>query len=115
MSAYTDHVAVGHVDGIRYSLDAQLQWEIGRKGSALILSVPAGFVFDVSIPVWWRWLFDPNDIRYFKAAGLHDWMLKDGWSRVTAAAIFHDALAADGVPLWRRLIMFLAVALWKYR
>jgi hypothetical protein len=115
MSAYTSHLGVVHVDGIRYCLTAALPWEIGCKGSGLTVTVPKGFIFDVSIPLPLWWLFDPNDRRTFKAAALHDWLLQDGWSRVTAAAEFNNALTADRVPFWRRLTMFLAVALWKYR
>jgi hypothetical protein len=62
-----------------------------------------------------RRLFDPKDHRFMKAAALHDWLLDRDWSRLTAGAIFHNALQADGVVLWRRLVMWLAVSLWKYR
>lgn len=77
--------------------------------------VPAGFTFDVSIPGWLHWLFDPEDVRYHKAACLHDHMLKSGWNRLTAAGEFHEGLKADRVSYCRRLIMYLAVAMWKFR
>jgi hypothetical protein len=42
-------------------------------------------------------------------------MLSNGWSRIESAAVFHEALKADGVGRTKRLAMFLAVALWRYR
>ncbi|WP_263618114.1 DUF1353 domain-containing protein [Pseudooceanicola nanhaiensis] len=61
-----------------------------------------------------RWLFDPAAPEYLKAAALHDWLLSEGWDRMTAGAVFHNALAADGVSVWRRLVMWLAVSLYRY-
>lgn len=103
------------VSGIRYRTTRILPWEIGRKGSGLWVEVPPGAVFDVSIPRPLWWAFNPHDVRYLKAAALHDELLKLGWNRVTAAAVFHEALKADKVPRGRRLAMLLAVTLWRYR
>lgn len=115
MSAYTRHDDVYHLCDARYVLARDLIWELGRKGSGFEYVVPAGFVFDVSVPPVLRWLFSPHDMRFLKAAALHDHMLENGWNRVEAAGPFERALAADGTPLWRRLLMFLAVALYQYR
>lgn len=116
MSAYTKAedwcLPVG---GILYQSIRPLSWEVGALGSGLIVTVPAGTVFDVSIPRGLRWLFDPHDQRYLKAAALHDVMLRRGWARTTAGAEFHEALKADEVARWRRLSMWLAVSLFKYR
>ena len=98
----------------RYQTAEPLRWEVGRAGSNLWVEVPVGYVFDVSVPrALWR-LFDPNDWRYLKAACLHDWLLDDGWYRVTAAGVFGAALRADGVGIVRRLVMVVAVALWRF-
>lgn len=115
MSAYTKpgHWAVP-VGGILYRADRPLSWEVGTTGSGLIVTVPKGTIFDVSIPRPLRWLFDPHDPAYLKAAALHDELLRRGWARTTAGAEFHEALRADGVALWRRLAMWLAVSLFKY-
>lgn len=116
MSAYTHAedwcLPVG---GILYQSIRPLSWEVGAPGSGLIVTVPAGTVFDVSIPVGLRWLFDPHNPAYLKAAALHDEMLLRGWARTTAGAEFHEALKADGVARWRRLAMWLAVSLFKYK
>lgn len=76
--------------------------------------MPAGFEFDVSVPRWLRWLFDPHRADFHKASALHDHMLTGGWSRITAGAEFHNALKADGVRAIRRLVMLIAVLIWKF-
>jgi hypothetical protein len=114
LSEYTQSDAVIPIDGIRYALINELPWDIGKKGSGLTYIVQAGHVFDVSIPKLFRWIFSPHDKRFMKAAALHDHMLQAGWSRTESAAIFHEALKADGVPRHERAVMFLAVALYKY-
>ena len=81
----------------RFRVIRPVRWEVGREESGLRVTVPIGYVFDVSVPVWARWLFDPSDPRYLKAACLHDWLLDDGWYRITAAGVFGAALRADGV------------------
>lgn len=115
MSRYTQeplHFAQ-QVDG-RYRLTAPLVWHIGHIGGPEYV-VGAGFVFDVSIPWFARWAFNPHAREYFKAAALHDSMLLEGFDRVTAGAAFHEGLRAEGVTMWRRFVMWLAVSLWKYK
>ncbi|WP_353474777.1 DUF1353 domain-containing protein [Salipiger sp. H15] len=116
MSAYTRltgwHVPVG---GIGFEVSTPVPWELGAIGSGLWIIVPSGTRFDCSVPLFLRWAFDPLDPRYRKASCLHDWLLSvKGWGRVAAGAVFHDALAADGVPLWERLAMWLAVSLYRF-
>lgn len=113
MSAWTDHDGPVHVGGIVYRLTRPLVWKIGHIDGP-IYTVPAGFAFDLSMPSWLRWLFDPHRRDFHKAAALHDHMLAAGWSRITAAAEFHNALKADGVSAWRRLAMLIAVIIWKF-
>jgi hypothetical protein len=114
MSRYTDAISV-IPDGDGYKLAYAVRWDIGAPGSGVTYTVPAGFRFDVSIPWFARWLFSPQDRRFLKAAALHDHMLLNGWNRIEAGATFHEALKADSVVRWKRLAMFLAVALWRYR
>ena len=110
MSPYTQHIQTTHLGGIRYRLDAPLLWELGEVGSGDFITVPQGFVFDVSIPWWVRRAFDPHDLRYRKAAALHDHLLsKPNYSRAMAAAVFYDALKADGASAFRRAVMTMAV------
>lgn len=114
MSRYTDAISV-IPDGDGYKLAYAVHWDVGTTSSGLTYTVPAGFRFDVSIPWFARWIFDPHDRRFLKAAALHDHMLLSGWNRIEAGATFHEALKADRVPAWRRLTMFMTVVLWRYR
>lgn len=116
MSDFLTRAAISPRRDGRWQLDTALAWEIGHKGSGIVWRVPPRFVTDLaSIPLPARVLFDRGDARYALPAILHDHLLENGWSRVSAAGEFHEALCAAGVARWRRLIMFLAVALWRYR
>ncbi len=114
MSHYTQSPAIAEpVGGGKYRLASSIVWHVGSPTGPVYV-VPVGFVFDVSVPWYLTWLFSPDDPQFFKAAALHDRMLSEGWSRVTAGAEFHNALAADGVSAWKRLMMWLGVSLWRY-
>lgn len=114
MSAFTDQANWAKPEGAGYITTAPLSWEVGRIGSGLWVRVPVGFAFDVSVPWLLRWIFDPHDPRYRKAAALHDYTLSLHWDRVSAAAAFADALAACGVGRIERLAMVLAVIVWHW-
>lgn len=137
VSAYTKPGAWSvWAGGILYRSTAELVFEVGALGSGLRVSVPAGVTFDVSVPqhkpapinpfrwpfwflravfvIFANWLVDVHDERFRKAAALHDVLLRAGWDRATAGAVFHSALKADGVPRWQRLLMWLAVSLFKF-
>lgn len=114
MSQYTANLAPAvPVGADLYQLAYTLVWHVGCV-SGPAYEVEKGFLFDVSIPWWATWLFSRHDPKFLKAAALHDHMLKAGWSRISAGAEFHNALLADGVSAWRRIVMWLAVSLWKY-
>lgn len=100
--------------GIKFRTTKEVCWEIGKIDSGLWLVAPAGYEFDVSIPRALRWIFDPKDPRYLKAAALHDWALDLGWDRVSAAAAFSEAMRAQGVSRARRLSMVLSVITYKF-
>lgn len=115
MSAYTKFNDWSKRKGSGYVITKTLSWEIGRKGSNLWIHVPEGFNFDMSVPRVLQWLFDPYDPRYIKAAALHDYTLRQGWDRVSAAATFDAGLKASGVSRIARLVMVLGVIVFKYR
>lgn len=105
-----------HLGGGKYQARAPIRSEIGGQSAGLFLEVPAGFVFDVSVPRPLRWLVDPHDARLLAAAALHDYALhRLGWPREVAAAPFGAALRAAGVSRAKRLAMVLAVIVWKWR
>lgn len=102
------------LEGIKYQTTREATWEVAFKGSAWWVVVPPGFRFDISVPRGLRWIISPHDPRYHPAACLHDYLLVSGWDRVRAAAEFHLALQATGIPRLPRLALFLAVAVYKW-
>lgn len=109
MSDYTNHLLITP-DGAFWRLEQILVWEIGKKGSNLKVIIPVGFNSDLATIPWFaRWLFKTSNAKYAKAAILHDYMLLNEFSPITAAAEFAQALKADGVSNWRAIIMGLAV------
>ncbi|MEO0385031.1 MAG: hypothetical protein AAF234_15910 [Pseudomonadota bacterium] len=63
-------------------------------------TIPAGFVFQVSVPNWMRWPIDPHDPDWLWASLWHDWALKQGWSKLRASALMARA-QADSFRWWR--------------
>lgn len=115
MSAFTEQADWAARAGAGYVTTAPLSWEVGRKGRGLVVTVPVGFAFDVSVPVFARWYFKPDNPRYRKAAALHDYTLSDKWDRVASAAVFADALRVSGVGRLERLVMVLGVIIWRWK
>ena len=77
-----------------------------------LIVVPDGFKTDLaSIPRWVPELLVQRNGRHRKAAIVHDFMCRT-WmldARPLADRIFLEAMAVDGVPRWRRYIMYAAV------
>lgn len=116
MSEYTQALDwCEHLDGIRYVSTREIVWYIGSLDSGLRQEVPAGEVFDGTIPWWACWLFSPHNRKYLKAFLLHDYFLRIGWDRFTAGAQFHQALFADGAGKMERAIMTVVVMFFKYQ
>lgn len=104
-----------HVGGIQYCTTAEVDWGLGTPLSKTRLILPAGRVFDVSVPRGLRWLFDPHAPRYRLAGLIHDHLIHiDQWSRLRAGGEFHDALRAGGTGPAEALVMWLGVSLFKY-
>lgn len=89
-----------------------ITWEIGKKGSGLWVTVPAGFEFESSVPRLCWWFFPPDDPRFLKAAAVHDWLLEASYAAAFAAGEWHSAAKSSGAPPVRRYLAFLAVAAW---
>lgn len=95
-----------------FRLIEPLHWEVGRVGSGLVAIVPAGYLFDVSVPRHLRWLVSPADRRLLLAAAIHDWLLDDNWSANRAAIEFYHGLRAGGVGCFWAATMTTAVLIW---
>lgn len=80
------------------------------RGRAYV--VPEGFETDLaSIPRVVQWLLPVIDKHVYPSI-MHDYGYEDGWPNVTRAQVdrmFLDAMAAIGVPWWKRNLMWAAV------
>lgn len=96
--------------------DGRGMWELCKplayrsEIAASVIIVPAGFQTDFAsvprVPVAY-WL--TGDTAHPPAV-VHDWLYSTGeFQRQKADAILLEAMAADGVPAWRRYVMYLAV------
>jgi hypothetical protein len=94
---------------------APFRFDIGYLGSGLSIEVPAGFETDgPSIPWWLAPIARAGSM--VRASAVHDRLREDlRFTKLEGDAIFLTALAAEGVPAWRREIAFLAVRLNRNR
>ena len=99
-------------DGKKYFTISDITWYLGYKNSPWVVLVKRGFIFDISVPRWLRWLVSPDDETLLGPAAIHDWLLQDGWKRNRAAIEFYQACRAWGVPRWRAFILAGAVLTW---
>lgn len=86
------------IGGIDYITAKPKDWELMFKGSGYVVTVPAGFVFQSSVPRWLWPVFDPHDERYLWAACIHDWLLRLGCRPASAAAEWYDGAMAFDAP-----------------
>lgn len=104
------------VAGIDYITTQDLDWGIWSPNSKTRLKIPAGFVFNVSIPKKLRWALNPHDPRFRLAGAIHDYLLHvEGARHIRVSGDFHDALRATNTPRLLAIIMWLVVSLRKYR
>jgi len=92
-----------YIEETKYILLEDVVWEIGRKGSNLPVTLPAGYIFDISVPKGLTWVQDPHDRKVLLAACLHDWLLDNRFDIAFASAEFRRACIARGVsklPAW---------------
>ena len=94
MSAFTEFNGYEPAGGINYRLTANLVWEIGWKGSGKALVIPAGTVFQSSVPIAARWIVSPHHKPWLLASAVHDEMLKRGYSPARAAGEWYEAVKA---------------------
>lgn len=119
MNAFADPLAVEILDKARDGrVTARLLKGFGYRpgGDGAEIAVPAGFVTDFASVPWGFWNFEPPLGDACKAAVVHDYLyatkgLDGRYSRAQADGVFRSALAALGVPLWKRTLLWAAVRL----
>lgn len=90
-------------------------WHALHNG-VLRVYVPPGFRCDLaSVPDWLMALAPPSGAHQ-RAAFFHDALYRfQVCTRTTADAVFDSVMEADGVPAWRRKLLYLAVRLFGGR
>ena len=81
------------------------------------VTVPAGTTTDfASIPrIFWP-IFPPDGRRYMRAAIVHDYLYRTGKvPRALADQMFLMLMTQDGVPWWKRNLMYWAVRIFGRR
>lgn len=132
MSVYTDFAGIFPIPDGRggvwgWCTVGTMVWEVGVKGSGLLVTVPDGFASDLaSIPRWLHGLLNPYDPQTVKAAIVHDWLTPDidernafeydetirpFWNQRTSAGEFYAALRADGMSKFKANLYFNGVLL----
>ena len=115
-TAFTAYEWTGRKDD--YVLTDDLVWRIGGPDSPWPLVVPAGFVFQSSVPKWLTWLVSRRHEAWLLAAAVHDRLLADGRDPFFAASEWARAarVMADS-DTRRRLVTptFLAMCWWTTR
>jgi hypothetical protein len=116
MSNFTEPLVVTPTaTGTKWMTQRDLSFEIGLKGSGLIVKVPSGTKTDfATMPrVLWT-IMPPHDARFAAAFVLHDHLCRwVGFSRVVADAILYDALRVLGASLFRAWAVYAAVSAWR--
>jgi len=74
-----------------------------------LLTIPKGFITDFASVPRFFWRICPPWGRSWRAATIHDFLYSIGYPRERADLYFKDAMMLDGVPWWRREMMFRAV------
>lgn len=100
------------VGGIEYRSTMDFSWRVGGPRVDHVITIPAGFVFQSSVPRGLWWFMSPHDPRFLLAAFVHDWLLQQGYGRTQAAAEWHDAARKGGAPYHLARRYYVAVAWW---
>lgn len=89
-----------------WELHTSLVFESSVLGT---ITVPAGFRTDFATVPRLPLAFLVAGDRAHASAAVHDWLLERGMAPDVAAHVFGEAMKAEGVPAWRRHLMYLAV------
>ena len=114
MSNFTEPLILSPGQDKLWVTDATLTYEIGMRGSGLVVVIPKGFQTDLgTIPWYARTILNPADARCSNAFVLHDFLCDfDGFTKVVADAILFEALSVLGVEWWKRAVIYAAVRAW---
>lgn len=101
-------------DGRTWTLEEELVYQSGDQDGGMTIVAPKGMITDFASTPRFLWPIFPPFGKYSQAAVLHDYIYNAPGldiSRKRADAIFLEAMAASGVPGWKRTVMYLGVRL----
>ncbi|UWQ34011.1 DUF1353 domain-containing protein [Leisingera sp. M527] len=100
-----------------YITTRPLSWDIGKKNSGWVLTIPAGREFESSVPRPLRWVFSPDDPYFLKSAVIHDTLLEEGFRRAFADSQWFEAalsVHAPGLRTWLAYSGMRSRRFWKW-
>lgn len=98
-----------------WQLTRSLRMTLSVNGGAVTVSVPPGFTTDFASVPRLLWPVFPPAGPWCKAAVIHDYLYQSRTcSRFLADALFREAMAQLGVPVWRRVVMYYAVRVFGF-
>ena len=107
---FSGPLVVSQATGNTWRLEQRLTYVSGPD----CINVPVGYVSDfASVPRPFRWLI-PKSGKYNRATVIHDYIYTHQWHNIPkcrADYIFYEAMGVDGVPKWKRKLMYWAVRL----
>ena len=102
-----------------------VSWEIGKKKSGWVLTVPAGREFESSVPTlsykntwlqkllgWFQpfhWVLSPDDPRFLKAALIHDVLLESGYTKHFSDSQWLEVNKSQHTPKWNTRLAYLGM------
>jgi len=114
MSTFTKPLIIKMLPNERFELAESFDFHVGHVGSGEVITVPKGFITDLtSTPrIFWP-LVSPHGY-HSKAAVLHDYLLIKGIkTKKYADDVFNEALAVLDVPRLKRFVMYKAVQIFS--
>lgn len=91
-----------------------VKWQIGKKGSGWVLTVPEGKEFESSVPRGLRWLFSPDDPFFLKAAAIHDTLLETGHRFWFSDSQWFEAALSEQAPLRKAIPAYLGMVIRRF-
>lgn len=81
-------------------------------GPTHLISVPIGYVTDLTSVPRFLWSIFPPHGKYAKAAIVHDYLYTNAiGTKAWADEVFFEAMGVLGVPRWRKYVMYWSVRL----
>jgi hypothetical protein len=75
-------------------------------------TLEVGFIFNISVPWWLKWLQSRHDPELLRGSAIHDFLLKLGVDPAIAAAHARIIMRVDGASAQKSWRTFFAMLFW---